>query len=172
MKHSSRLSKPLKVTGAAIALLACCHAGAAPTMTTFDAPASKKTWVSGISKAGIVGSYDDNTPRAVQHGYVRAPDGAIATFDPDGSINTNAAGINALGTVTGTYDDSSDYAHGFERAPGGAITTFDVPGAPDTFGNSINTKGAIAGEYYDSSYVQHGYVRAPDGTITTFDPPG
>ena len=104
------------------------------------------------------------------HGFVRAADGTITTFDPPGSQYTYPNSINPAGTITGYY---TDYAqHGFVRAADGTITTFDPPGSTGTIPWSINPAGTITGWYEDASYNPHGFVRAADGTITTFDPPG
>src|ERR1700720_3109339 len=52
--------------------------------------------------------------------------GTFTTFDPRGSINTYAIGINDKGALAGFYQ-GSDYArHGFVRHPNGSITVFDA----------------------------------------------
>lgn len=45
------------------------------------------------------------------HGFLRAADGTITSFDPPGSTNTEARGINASGAITGYYVSSG--IHGF-----------------------------------------------------------
>jgi predicted membrane protein len=138
-------------------------------------------------KGAIAGAYTDASN--VTHGFVRAPDGIITTFDVPGAgtvaspgifPGTFPGGINREGVIAGAYTDASNVTHGFVRAPDGIITTFDVPGA-GTGGNQgtlptgflgINPKGTITGGYVDANNVTHGFVRAPDGTITTFDVPG
>src|SRR6516164_8883045 len=110
----------------------------------------------------------------------------IITFDPPGSILTEALDINPAGAITGAYADASNVNHGFLRAPDGSITTFDAPGAGTGPGqgtltstiDGLNPEGAIVGGYistgsiFSGTAVIHGAVRAPDGTITTFDVPG
>ena len=65
-----------------------------------------------------------------RHGFLRARDGAITTFDvPDAVNGTYAGGINSAGTIAGNYFDASFFDHGFLRASDGTITEFDVPGA-------------------------------------------
>ena len=118
----------------------------------------------------------------VYHGFLRAPDGTITTFDVPGAgtgpfQGTLPLGINQAGTIEGDYIDSSDVNHGFVRASDGTITTFDVPGAgtgpfQGTSPQGINAAGAVTGEYVDASDVNHGFVRARNGAITTFDVPG
>ena len=70
----------------------------------------------------------------VNHGFVRAPDGTITTFDVPGAGTGPGQGtvpetINASGAITGWDIDANDVSHGFLRAPDGTISaTFDVPG--------------------------------------------
>jgi len=146
-------------------------AGTGPGQGTFVAT------FSGITPAGeITGYYFDGSN--VIHGYVRAPDGAITTFDaPDAGTGTYAVSINPKGQVTGAYADASGVDHGYLRSPDGTITSFDAPGAgtgpgEGTSAANINPAGEIVGNYVDSSGVSHGFLRAPHGTITSFDAPG
>ena len=132
----------------------------------------------GINPTGaITGFYVDAS--SAQHGFVRAPTGIIAEFDPTGSIFTNPNAINVGGAITGFYFDANFVGHGFLRAPDGTITSFDAPGADmtpgsgnGTFGVDLTPNGEIQGIYVDASGVLHGFVRAPDGTFSTFDAPG
>ena len=134
-------------------------------------------------KGATVGLYFD--ANNVGHGFVRAPDGAITTFDVPGAgtgafQGTSPGGINPEGVIAGVYTDANNVNHGFVLAPDGTFSTFDVPGAgTGTFQGTlpsgflgINAKGTITGAYVDANNVNHGFVRAPDGAITTFDVPG
>jgi len=101
-----------------------------------------------------------------QHGFLRAPDGTLTTFDAPGASTapyqgTGAVSINTSGAIAGYYIDGSNVQHGFLRAPDGTFTTLDAPGAPSTEPKSINQSGAIAGNYWDSSGVSHGFVAIP-----------
>jgi hypothetical protein len=128
----------------------------------------------------IAGDYSD--AGNVFHGFVRAPNGAITTFDAPGAgtgsgQGTLSAGINPAGTVTGAYFDASNVYHGYVRASDGTITTIDVPGAgtgplQGTIGEAINPVGTIPGNYIDASSANHGFVRDKHGGLTTFDAPG
>ena len=147
-----------------------------------------------INTAGaITGFYVDSS--GTHHGFIRAANGTITSFDVTGAgtgsgQGTTGFGIDTAGTIVGAYADSSDVSHGFVRAANGTITTFDAPGAgadywvallgkkasgiptQGTGGFSINTAGDVTGTYADSSGVVHGFVRAASGTITTFSVPG
>jgi hypothetical protein len=161
------------------------------TITTFDAPGAgtgsgQGTLTSstdGLNPAGaIAGAYLDASN--VYHGYVRAPDGTIRTFDApgagtaagQGTFASLTGGINPVGVITGGYVDPSGVNHGFVRASDGSITTFDVPGAGTAAGQgtlpaSLNPAGDIVGEYSDADNVMHGFLRTRHGAITTFNVP-
>jgi hypothetical protein len=56
----------------------------------------------------------------VYHGFLRAPDGTITTFDPPGAVHgTFPAGINPAGAITGSYTDANGFSHGFLGFPTG-----------------------------------------------------
>jgi hypothetical protein len=69
-------------------------------------------------KGTIAGAYVDANNG--NHGFVRARDGTITTFDvPDAGAGafqgTSPFGINAQGAITGYYIDASNVGHGFLR---------------------------------------------------------
>src|SRR5262249_3427103 len=132
-------------------LLASARLLAAGAIITFDAPGAgtgpfQGTEAVGINPMGaITGPYIDASN--VSHGFVRAPNGSITSFDPSGSINTQPQGINPMGAITGSYADASIVVHGFVRAPNGNISSFDVVGAgtspgQGTLAQDINPAGA------------------------------
>jgi hypothetical protein len=104
----------------------------------------------------------------VNHGFVRAPNGDITTFDVPGAgtgsgQGTFGVGITPAGIATGAYLDGSGVFHGFVRDPKGGITTFDAPGGgtgagQGTMPNCINPAGAIVGQYLDASNAYHGFL--------------
>jgi hypothetical protein len=60
---------------------------AQPTYTFFDPPGSTQTEPHSINDVGeIAGSYTEGSQGT--HGFVRAPDGTIMSFDPSGSVFT------------------------------------------------------------------------------------
>jgi len=149
-----------------------------PTIITYDIPGAgtgsgQRTIGGGIIPNGaILGEYVD--ANNVYHGFVRARDGNITTFDVAGAEGTNASGINPAGAIPGVYFDSNGVNHGYVRTKQGAITTFDVPAAgtgafQGTLPERINPSGAITGQYLDASGVNHGFLRDKHGVITTFD---
>jgi hypothetical protein len=163
-------------------------------ITTFDAPGADTTdaffgttpdFTSGLNQAGAVsGDYLDSN--IVFHGFVRARNGVITTFDAPGADmtpfsgnGTIASSINPGGAIAGYFFDANVMSHGFLRAPNGTYKTFDAPGAgtipftgQGTYSENLNPGSEITGAVIDAGDVAHGFVRAPDGAITTFDAPG
>ena len=154
------------------------------TITTFDAPGAGtgsgegtfvETPTGGINPAGEITG--DSCDATTCHGFLRASDGTITTFDPPGSALTNGNGINPAGAITGNDVDAGGVFHGYLRSPDGSFTIFDAPGAgtaanQGTGGFGINPAGVITGFYIDTNNAMHGFVRAKHGDITTFDAPG
>jgi hypothetical protein len=101
----------------------------------------------------------------VFHGYLRAPDGTIATFDAPGAgtgatQGTYPSAITPTGIITGYYADAAFLLHGFLRGPGGTIVSFDAPGGTSTatIPLGINPAGTITGYYYSDAAAVHGFV--------------
>ena len=95
-------------------------------ITTFDVPGAgtgpfQGTSPQGINAAGAVtGEYVDASD--VNHGFVRASNGAITTFDVPGAGTGPGQGTiplsnNPVDAITGYYIDASDVTHGFLRTP-------------------------------------------------------
>jgi hypothetical protein len=149
--------------------------------------AGQGTYAFSINDAGaITGWYID--AGWLWHGFLRAPDGRITTFDDPYAGTASGEGtvanmIGSTGAIVGYYEDAGEVLHGFLRAPDGTFTTFDAPGAgtagtgpyagdEGTFGGSINRSGEIFGWYVDEGDVNHCFLRSPNGKITEFNVPG
>ena len=152
------------------------------TFNTFNVPdAVFGFYPEGINPEGaIAGTYYD--ANFVGHGFFRASNRTLTTFDVPGAGSTTAVGITPDGVITGSYTDANNGSHGFLRTRDGSFTTFDPPGeiatsAPFSFGPdlSMNPEGVITGTYkepisgnpFGGNYRV--FVRASDGTFTTFD---
>src|SRR5881396_2997168 len=91
------------------------------------------TFAVSINQSGaITGYYID--ANHVHHGFLRASNGTLTTFDaPDagtgGGQGTTPLSIDQTEAATGFYIDESSLYHGFVRASDGTFTTFDVPDA-------------------------------------------
>ena len=158
------------------------------TITVFDGPVNPSfgnpsTFPTAINSTNaVVGQYNTCDQGQCSTSFLRTPDGTFSTFDPPGATPYNGprpVGINASGTIAGTFVADSNLGHGYLRAPDGTFTAIDAPGAAlganGSGGTSlagINSMGAVTGSFTDANSVVHGYVRAPDGTFTIFDVPG
>ena len=136
------------------------------TLKTFDAPgAAKAGWLArftadgkgpsllgtagiSINTAGVItGGYIDTS--AVAHGFVRAANGTITTFDAPGAgtgtlQGTAGISINTAGVITGTYFDANGVAHGFVRLlPKTTTTTLTSSPNPSIYGQSVTLKAEV-----------------------------
>jgi hypothetical protein len=128
------------------------------------------TYPQSINAGGAVTGYYAARPSGlINHGFLRADNGAITSFDPPGSTSTTALSINDVGAITGHYQSADGSVHGFVRYPTGHITSFDPPGSTGTYPAGINYSGAITGYYTRADGRQHGFVRDAAGEITLFD---
>ncbi len=85
------------------------------SITIFDPPGSNATFPRSINPGGeITGYYYDATG---QHGFVRAANGTITTFDAPGAgpNGTFPLSINPAGDITRNYVDAKNIAHGLLR---------------------------------------------------------
>jgi hypothetical protein len=95
------------------------------TFTTFDAatypPCCIWSFPSGITPAGVItGSFNDGF--TINHGFLRASDGRLTTFDVPGAgkgFNQGTAplGITPGGVIMGLYIDANGVNHGFLFLP-------------------------------------------------------
>jgi probable HAF family extracellular repeat protein len=125
----------------------------------------------GINHRGIsLGYYSDADD--VGHAYLRSPDGSHTSL-PDaipGAFDTDATGINNLGTIVGTVIDASGKTRGYIRRDG-QTEIYDYPGAVRTRLGGVNDRGQVVGFFTGSDGRSHGFMLEV-GTPTTFDFPG
>jgi hypothetical protein len=143
------------------------------------------TSASSIDAAGTVAGFYTDT-RCAQHGYVRAANGTITTFNTPGAdtnpcatsgfgklfCGTLGLSIDTAGAIAGTFVDDDGVLHGFLRAANGTFTQITAPGAATesnhgTAGLGINSAGAIVGTYADSNFVLHGFIYTPEMLVAT-----
>src|SRR5439155_27165302 len=119
-----------------------------------------------INKACVIaGSYQDSSND--RHGFVRATDGTITTFDPPNSTATYVTGLNDSSEIAGSYSDRGNTV-GFVRKANGKIIKIELKGSNDVGASAINNDGVVTGAYCCVTGSLHGFVRAADGTIKTF----
>ena len=127
----------------------------------------------GINTSGTIAGFYRNPPISDQGGFVRSPDGTVTKFALPGggsvppevpgrlfygkSTSGVSGGINAQGSVTGTYVDQNNISHGFLRSPNGTLATIDL-GPGNTSAVSINDLGEVTGSYQQQG-ESVGYLR-------------
>jgi uncharacterized membrane protein len=147
-------------------------------VTTFAVPSAAATLAAGINDGGQVAGTYLETPLggspALARGFVRQPDGRIATFD-DGAVTD----INNRGQVVGQTLDAAGQTIGFLRDPDGKLTIIDLPGRAEV-GEvlALNDRGQVAGLWEDRAETptvepgtHHGFVW-DRGRLAKFDVPG
>jgi hypothetical protein len=97
-------------------------------ITHFRVPGTLVSAVMNINAGGVIaGSYTtmDNTnpeaPETITHGFLRTPEGAIASFDAPGARDTALTAINTANVTTG-YCLGAGGPMGFVLTPGGFFT--------------------------------------------------
>jgi probable HAF family extracellular repeat protein len=127
--------------------------------TTIDNGSYLSTTVTGINSAGsIIGFYA--LPFLGNLGSFKVVDGTTTSLVvPGGTKATWASGINSLGQISGTYEDSNGNKHGFVLN-GSTYYRIDDPSTVvggGTSGGGINEKGEIVG-FYDSKDGGRGFL--------------
>jgi hypothetical protein len=123
---------------------------------------NERTVPQAINPAGVITGFyqQDQSGYFPPHGFLRASNGTIISFDPPGSFTTFAYAINPAGAITGSYADASSLYHGFLRGGNGHFTSFDPKGSTGTSPSAINKAGEITGNYTDANGT-HGFLRIP-----------
>jgi hypothetical protein len=106
--------------------------------TSFEAPGADTTpgdfngtEPNAINDAGAIAGvyYDINN---VAHGFLRSPEGGMATFDPPGSTATIPIAMNLESAIVGYYVDETGVFGGFLRRADGTFATWKDPNACNT----------------------------------------
>jgi len=97
---------------------------------------------------------------------------SFLAFDPPGSVDTVAIGVNDRAQTVGRFTDGVGVTHGFLRQADGSFVTIDPPGSVSTLAFSINNLGTIVGRWQAQGGAIHGFTRSPSGLYTTADFPG
>jgi YD repeat-containing protein len=155
-------------------------------VTTFAVPGAAATLAGGINDRGqVAGTYRDanpgggTPPPGTVHGFVRQPNGRIATIDLPGFANTAVTDINDRGQLVG-QTDAAGQGVGFLRDPDGKLTIIKLPGRAGVQEVlALNDRGQVAGQWDDRPETRtviepgtrHGFVW-DRGRLTRFDVPG
>ena len=129
----------------------------------------------------VTGAYTD--ANVVSHGFLRAPDGRLESFDAPGAGTMKGAdqgtfpySINYAGDIAGAVQNAANVFHGFIRHPDRSYEIFAAPHAgTGAFGGTLvfnlNSEGDAAGVYLNAS-GEHGFIRWHSGDFSEFDAPG
>ena len=145
-----------------------CAPSKAATYVTIDPPNATTTYATGINDHGLAtGWFRDSTNNT--HAFVRAADGSLTVFDPNGIQPSTVGAINNKGWVVGTYK----LYIGFIRKPNGHVTTFSVDANHYMATTGMNDRGDVCGFVHDiHTAAETGFVRTADGTLMEFAPSG
>ena len=149
-----------------------------PIIITFDPTGSVNTQPWSISDTGwITGNWTD--VGGTEHGFVRAPDGEITSFDVTvpgaGTVGCQGCEINSKGEVAGCSWNANNTSTGFRRTPDGKITPIIVPGAwqgenGGSMAMALNDAGLILGQYTIDANDQDSLLVTPDNHFIIFNP--
>jgi len=130
------------------------RAAASFTFTTIDVPGSTGTDANGNSTHAIAGDFTD--AGGITHGFVLSSS-KFTTIDVPGAASSSVNGINAIGQLDGTYQDTVRF-HAFFSGNGSSFTTLDPPGSIRSLGGFINAQGQAVGTYRSSEQKRHGFI--------------
>lgn len=142
--------------------------------TYFENAEGHRTVPTGINARGeVVGFFYVSTSEGQRsHGFLRCSDGSILSFDPPGSRETYAHGVNDSGEIVGAYVDSLRTTRGFIRDSNGSFESIDAPEAASTSPTAVNNKGEIAGYFMTTGIGDRGFIRHADRTFLVLEPDG
>jgi probable HAF family extracellular repeat protein len=134
-------------------------ANAEYNFTTIDPPGSIETFANANSTNAIAGEYVDVSNK--RHGFLLR-NNIYTAFDVPGADYTQVNGINANGSITGTYRDVTPTpphlgVHAF-FLNNGVLTTLDPPESIRTQGGFINAQGQAVGAYRSGDQKRHGFI--------------
>ena len=102
-------------------------------------------------KGSVTGVYTDSST----HGFVRASDGTIATFNETGCFIIQPVGINRAGVVAGYCSERKGHYSGFIFRPSGKNLKFQIPnGGTRTLPVGLNDAGVITGNYNFGGFLR------------------
>lgn len=145
--------------------------------TIFDAQGAgtqsgEGTLPDGLNDSSVsTGYYIDGSGNL--HGFVRAADGTITTFDAAGpSSETQPTAINRRGEVVGLFMNPKKLMveRAFLRSTNGIIKKYSAGGI-NNGASGLNDKGFAIGDYVRKNRSVVGYLRGADGAITDLRDP-
>lgn len=110
--------------------------------------------------------------------FLRSPEGdwTLLGAEPPGApdVWSEAAAINASGTVVGTSSDGGDTfterAFSWTESGGFEPVPVDVPGYPHSAASDVNASGQVVGQAFDSTANGPGFLYTPGEGTTELSP--
>jgi hypothetical protein len=153
--------------------------GQGGTFTTVDAPGFAFTQLLGINHRGTTAAGYWTTDPAGATGQIAGtvsggPSFTSPTFTNINKLlpvndNSQATGVNDLGTVVGFYQEGPNFTAFVDER--GAITSFQFPGSTSTQALGVNDLGDIVGDYIGADGEMFGFLDN-GGKFSTINPPG
>jgi PEP-CTERM motif len=153
--------------------------GQGGTFTTVDAPGFAFTQLLGINNRGTTAAGYWTTDPAGATGQIAGtvsggPSFTSPTFTNINKLlpvndNSQATGVNDLGTVVGFYQEGPNFTAFVDKL--GAITSFQFPGSTSTQALGVNDLGDIVGDYIGADGEMFGFLDN-GGKFSTINPPG
>jgi len=144
------------------------------TFTTIEVPGALVTGVDGFNNSGTLVGYFNASKFSVYEGFIESNGTYTTLNDPNGVKGTQINGINATGTIAGTFFDSSNSGHGFIESQGTFVTLNDPNAVANNYQGTnieaINNGGTVAGWYSEANGETDGFIES-NGTFTTIDDP-
>jgi Bacterial Ig domain len=146
--------------------------------TLYEIPDTISTSGFKVNDAGIVVGQVRGEENTV--GFIRQPDGSVATFAVPNAVDTLLGGINNSNVIVGGFTveaDGEGLLFGFIRDASGAFATFNVPdenGTPLwTKADDINDVGDIVGHVRPEASEEaiQGFLRKADGRFFRINVP-
>ena len=125
--------------------------------TTFNAGGD--TYPKGVTSRNVIsGEFSGGHV----NGFVRQPDGSMATFTYPKFCCTYVQGMNNQGSIVGYFLDDKSRSHGYLRTAKGQFTLIQPDESLKTSSeaSAINANGQIAG-HYDDDIGGHGFLYTP-----------
>jgi len=132
-----------------------------PANLAFSCSGSVYTEANAINNWALMAGSFARPHEQVTHGFVSTDQGGCTQVNYPGAVQTQLAGINDTGTITGNYwQKLGGQFHGFVLT-GSTFASVDVPKAKATSLGQVNNNNWFVGGYADSKDHGHAFYAMP-----------
>ena len=135
--------------------------------STVDFPGTAFNQILGLNNNGQAAGYYTDAQNLF-HAYT--VQNGLFTTPPQIPVNSQATGINDLGTIVGFTESSGNSVSNGFILKGTTLTTLNAPGSTFTQALGVNNDGQVVGAYVDAGNVTHGFLY-DNGNFQTIDAP-